>query len=43
LGDGVNWKLIGTVAMASAAIGLFIYQSYRLQSGPQIEIRQNLD
>ena len=42
-GDGMNWKLVATIVMASAAIGLFIYQSYRLQSGPQIEVRQNLD
>jgi pSer/pThr/pTyr-binding forkhead associated (FHA) protein len=42
-GEGVDWKLVGTIAMVSAAIGLFVYQSYRFQSGPDIEVRQNLD
>jgi pSer/pThr/pTyr-binding forkhead associated (FHA) protein len=43
LSEGVNWKLVGTIAMFSVAIGLFAYQSYRFQSGPTMEVRQNLD
>jgi len=41
--DGIDWKLFGTVALVLATLGLFAYQVYRFQAGPQIEVRENLD
>ena len=42
-GDGVDWKLIGLIALVVATLSLFAYQLYQFQSGPQIEVRENLD
>ena len=41
--DGTDWKLVGTVALVVATLGLFAYQVYQFQAGPQIEVRENLD
>ncbi len=42
-GEGVDWKLIGVIALVVATLSLFAYQLYQFQSGPQIEVRENLD
>jgi len=39
----LNWKSIGAIALVVAALGLFGYQLYRFQAGPQIDVRENLD
>lgn len=42
-GDGVDWKLLGSIVLVALTVGLFAYQIYRFQAGPSIEVRENLD
>ncbi|WP_197455501.1 FHA domain-containing protein [Stieleria neptunia] len=41
--DGVDWKLLGTVALVALTLGVLGYQLYQFGGPADIEIRQNLD
>lgn len=42
-GDGVDWKLLGTVALVMLTVSLLAYQVYQFSGGTQVEIRRGLD
>jgi pSer/pThr/pTyr-binding forkhead associated (FHA) protein len=42
-GSTVDWKLAGMFSLVCLAIGVLGYQVYRFQSGPNIQVRENLD
>ena len=41
--ENVDAKLLGVIAVVVLTLGLFAYQVYQFQSGPDITIRENLD
>ncbi|QEG02106.1 Glycogen accumulation regulator GarA [Stieleria maiorica] len=42
-GEGYDWKLLGTVTLVVATLGLLGYQLYQFGSPTNVEIRQDLD
>ena len=41
--DGVDWKLLGTVALVVMTLGVLGYQLYHFGGPADVEVRQNLD
>ena len=42
-GDGLDWKLIGTILLITLSVGMLAYQVYSFTAGPNFEVRQGLD
>lgn len=41
--DGVDWKLLGTIALVALTLGVLGYQLYHFGGPADVEVRQNLD